>query len=143
MFKCICKIRPGALDQARTLDDYYQENRRFKGVLHGVPIAIKDQAETKNLEANFGSKALIGNIPEEDATIVKKLKDAGAIIVGKTTMPDFAASWWGYGSVLGETKCAYDLDSGGSSGGTGAAFAANLVTVGIGEDTGGSIRTHF
>ena len=136
------KLDPSALDQARILDDYYQENGRFKGVLHGVPIAIKDQAETKNLETSFGSKALIGNIPEEDATIVKKLKDAGAIIVGKTTMPDFAASWWGYGSVHGETKCAYDLerDSGGSSGGTGAAVAANLVTVGIGEDTGGSIR---
>ena len=136
------KLDPSALDQARILDDYYQENGKFKGVLHGVPLAIKDQAETKNLETSFGSKALIGNIPEEDATIVKKLKDAGAIIVGKTTMPDFAASWWGYGSVHGETKCAYDLerDSGGSSGGTGAAVAANLVTVGIGEDTGGSIR---
>ena len=112
------------------------------GKLHGIPICIKDQAEIRGLETSFGSIALKGYVPEADATIVAKLRYAGAVIVGKTTMPDFAASWWGFGSVHGETKCPYalDRDSGGSSGGTGAAIAANLATVGIGEDTGGSIR---
>jgi amidase len=81
-------------------------------------------------------------VPTEDATIVAKLKTAGAIIIGKTTLPDFATSWFGYSSATGETRNPYDLarDPGGSSAGTGAAIAANLATVGIGEDTGGSIR---
>ena len=71
-----------------------------------------------------------------------KLKAAGAIIIGKTTLPDFATSWFGYSSATGETRNPYDLarDPGGSSAGAGAAIAANLATVGIGEDTGGSIR---
>ena len=81
-------------------------------------------------------------MPKEDSTLVAKLKEAGAIILGKTTLPDFATSWFGYSSASGETKNPYDLarDPGGSSAGTGAAIAANLATVGIGEDTGGSIR---
>src|SRR5205807_9695785 len=78
----------------------------------------------------------------EDATIAKKLKAAGAVILGKTSLPDFATSWFGYSSASGETKNPYALerDPGGSSAGTGAAVAANLAAVGIGEDTGGSIR---
>ncbi len=135
-------MNPAALDRAAELDKIYAETKEFIGPLHGIPIGIKDQAETAGLETSFGSVALKGYIPTEDATIVKKLHGAGAILLGKTTMPDFAASWWGYGSVHGITKCAYalDRDSGGSSGGTGAAVGANLVAVGIGEDTGGSIR---
>lgn len=73
---------------------------------------------------------------------VRKLRDAGAVILGKTTLPDFATSWFSYSSVSGETKNPYDLnrDTGGSSAGTGAAIAANLAAVGIGTDCGGSIR---
>lgn len=135
-------LNPDALARARELDKAFAREGKLIGPLHGIPIAIKDQAEIKGLETSFGSIALKGYVPEADATVVTKLKEAGAIIVGKTTMPDFAASWWGFGSVHGETKCPYALerDSGGSSGGTGAAIAANLATVGIGEDTGGSIR---
>ena len=68
-------------------------------------------------------------MPTEDATLVAKLKAAGAIILGKTTLPDFATSWFGYSSASGETKNPYDLarDPGGSSAGTGAAVAANLA----------------
>ena len=135
-------LNPEALARARELDKAFARERKLTGPLHGIPIAIKDQVETKGLETSFGSVALKGYVPKADATIVTKLKEAGAIIVGKTTMPDFAASWWGFGSVHGETKCPYALerDSGGSSGGTGAAIAANFAAVGIGEDTGGSIR---
>ncbi|MEM1075508.1 MAG: amidase [Pseudomonadota bacterium] len=135
-------MNPGALDRAAELDKIYAETGAFVGPLHGIPIGIKDQAETAGIETSFGSAALTGYIPKEDATIVKKLHAAGAILLGKLTMPDFAASWWGYGSVHGITRCPYALnrDSGGSSGGTGSAVAANLVAVGIGEDTGGSIR---
>ncbi len=135
-------LNPKALEQAKEIDDAFARDKTFVGPLHGIPVAIKDQAEIAGLETSFGSIALKGYVPEADATIVKKLKQAGAVIIGKTTMPDFAASWWGFGSVHGETRCPYapERDSGGSSGGTGAAIAANLATVGIGEDTGGSIR---
>ncbi|MEM9197588.1 MAG: amidase [Pseudomonadota bacterium] len=135
-------MNPAALDRAAELDKIYAETGSFVGPLHGIPIGIKDQAETAGIETSFGSAALKGYVPETDATIVTKLQEAGAILLGKLTMPDFAASWWGYGSVHGITRCPYALerDSGGSSGGTGAAVSANLVAVGIGEDTGGSIR---
>jgi amidase len=135
-------LNPDALSDARQLDDAFAKSRKLVGPLHGITIAVKDQAETKGIETSFGSVALKGYVPDQDATIIMKLKQAGAIIIGKTTMPDFAASWYGYGSVHGETRDPYALerDPGGSSAGTGAAVAANLATVGIGEDTGGSIR---
>jgi Asp-tRNA(Asn)/Glu-tRNA(Gln) amidotransferase A subunit family amidase len=135
-------LNPDALAQAVRLDAAFAKNGKLTGPLHGIPIAVKDQAETKGIETSFGSIALKGYVPEQDATIVTKLKEAGAVIIGKTTMPDFAASWFGYGSVHGETKDPYALerDPGGSSAGTGAAVAANLAVIGIGEDTGGSIR---
>jgi Asp-tRNA(Asn)/Glu-tRNA(Gln) amidotransferase A subunit family amidase len=74
-----------------------------------------------SIETRFGCEALSGYVPEQDATIVAKMKAAGAIILGKTAMPDFATSWFGYSSVNGETKNPYDLDRGpgGSSAGTG------------------------
>ena len=136
------KLNPAALEEAAALDRTFVQTKTLVGPLHGIPVAVKDQAETKGIETRFGSVALSGYIPEKDATIVTKMKAAGAIILGKTAMPDFATSWFGYSSVNGETKNPYDLDRdpGGSSAGTGAAIAANLATVGIGEDTGGSIR---
>ena len=103
---------------------------------------MKDQAETAGIMTCFGSIALDGYIPNKDATAIAKLHAAGAIILAKTAMPDFATSWFGYSSKSGTTKNPYDLghDPGGSSGGTGAAVAANLGAIGLGEDTGGSIR---
>ena len=77
---------------------------KLSGPLHGIPVAVKDQAETKGLATSFGSIALKGYVPTEDATLVVKLKEAGAIILGKTTLPDFATSWFGYSSASGETR---------------------------------------
>jgi len=90
----------------------------------------------------FGSIAQDGYQPKDDATVVKKIKAAGAIILAKTVLPDFASSWFGFSSKQGETKNPYVLshDPGGSSSGTAAGIAANLGLVGVGEDTGGSIR---
>ena len=135
-------LNPQALAEAARLDRAFAETGALTGPLHGIPVAVKDQAETAGIPTCFGSVALKGYVPTEDATIVARLKAAGAIILGKTTMPDFATSWFGYSSAYGETRNPYDLarDPGGSSAGTGAAVAANLATVGIGEDTGGSIR---
>lgn len=135
-------LNPDALAEAARLDEAFTRTGTLTGPLHGIPVAVKDQAETKGLATSFGSIAIKGYVPEEDATIVRKLKEAGGIVLGKTNLPDFATSWFGYSSAGGETKNPYDLarDPGGSSAGTGAAVAANLALIGIGEDTGGSIR---
>jgi len=138
----IVNVNPNALAEADRLDDFFSRNRTFIGPLHGIPVVVKDQAETKGIVTTFGSIALDGYIPQHDATAIARLKEAGAIVLAKSAMPDFATSWFGFSSKSGETKNPYalDRDPGGSSSGTGAAVAANLATVGIGEDTGGSIR---
>lgn len=118
------------------------EHGTFKGPLHGVPVLIKDQAETKGIPTTFGCKLFEAYIPEDDATIVKRLREAGAIILAKTSMCDFAAGWFSFSSVTDYTKNPYapEREAGGSSAGTSAGIAANFGLVGIGEDTGGSIR---
>ena len=79
-------------------------SKKLSGPLHGIPVVVKDQAETKGLMTTFGSTAMDGYVPEEDATAIAKLKAAGAIILAKSTMPDFATSWFGFSSKSGETK---------------------------------------
>lgn len=138
----VITVNHKALDEAKRLDKVYAETGEFLGPLHGIPILVKDQAETKDIMTTFGSIAMDGYLPKEDATAIAKLKQAGAIILGKTTLPDFATSWFSYSSKSESSKNPYDLDRdpGGSSSGTGAAIAANFATLGLGEDTGGSIR---
>ena len=138
----IVTVNPQARDEAARLDAEFAASGRLSGPLHGVPIVVKDQVETAGLMTTFGSIALDGYLPETDATVITKLRAAGAIILAKTTLPDFATSWFGYSSKSGTTRNPYDLahDPGGSSGGTGAAVAANLGAIGLGSDTGGSIR---
>jgi Asp-tRNA(Asn)/Glu-tRNA(Gln) amidotransferase A subunit family amidase len=138
----ILAINSDALADADALDQQLKSTGQLVGPLHGIPVVLKDQIETEGLTTTFGSQTAKNYIPDRDATIVAKLKQAGAIVLAKTTMPDFATSWHSTSSVSGVTRNPYapDRDPGGSSSGTAAAIAANLATVGIGEDTGGSIR---
>ncbi len=138
----IISVNPHALEAAKALDAEFAKTGKLSGPLHGIPVVVKDQVETKDVMTTFGSAAQKGYVPKDDATAIKKLKAAGAIILAKTAMPDYATSWFAFCSAIGETKNPYLLsrDPGGSSGGTAAAVSANLATVGIGEDTGGSIR---
>ena len=138
----IITINQAALREADRLDREFAVNGRLSGPLHGVPVLVKDQLETAGVVTTFGSIALDGYIPDEDATVIAQLKKAGAIVLAKTSMPDFATSWFSNSSKSGTTKNPYDLsrDPGGSSSGTGAALAASLGLAGIGADTGGSIR---
>ncbi|MFB0833931.1 amidase [Arthrobacter halodurans] len=138
----LISVSGNALDEARRLDQKLAETSQLVGPLHGVPIVVKDQIETADLPTTFGSIASGDYQPAQDATAIAKLRAAGAIILGKTTLPDFATSWFSTSSRSGVTKNPYDLarDPGGSSSGTAAAVAANLSLVGVGEDTGGSIR---
>jgi amidase len=132
----------GALAQAAALDDAYARNGRLQGPLHGIPVLLKDNIDTCDVPTSYGSVAFAAHQPTRDASVVARLRAAGAIVLGKTTLPDFATSWWAYSSRSGETRNPYDLarDPGGSSAGTGAAIAANLACVGLGTDCGGSVR---
>jgi amidase len=113
-----------------------------RGPLHGIPVVVKDNYETTGMQTADGSTALAGWLPPDDAHLVKRLRAAGAIIVAKTNMHEFAYGILTVGSLFGATRNPYALDRnpGGSSGGTGAAIAANFAAVGMGSDTCGSIR---
>lgn len=137
----ITAVSPFALEEADTIDAYFKDHGSFIGPLHGVPVIVKDQCDTKGVETTYGN-VCCKHVPTEDATLVRKLRDAGAVIMAKSTMPDFAASFNSCSSVSGESLNPYDTtrETGGSSAGTGGAVAANYGLIGVGEDTGGSIR---
>ena len=130
-----------ALKQAEGLDTLARK-KRFKGPLHGLPIAVKDTLDTGGIRTTGGSKILSSWTPPKDAHVVKKLKDTGAIILGKTNTHEFAFGITTNNPHYGPTRNPYDLSRipGGSSGGSGAATAAALCGGAIGSDTGGSIR---
>ncbi|KAG9857095.1 putative amidase family protein, partial [Aureobasidium melanogenum] len=137
-------ISQSALEEAKQLDDHFAQTGSFRGRLHGIPILIKDQADTAGMETMYGSGACKGNIPTEDAFLVKQLKAEGAVILGKTTMSEWASTWFSHSSASDwvPTKNPYKLDHdvGGSSCGSAAAVAANFALLAVAEDTGGSIR---
>jgi amidase len=137
----ISVINPRALTEADALDAERRAGA-LRGPLHGIPIVVKDNYETIGMQTADGSSVLAGWIPPDDSTLVKKLRAAGAIIIAKTNMHEFAYGILTVGSLFGATRNPYALDRnpGGSSGGTGAAIAANLAAIGMGSDTCGSIR---
>lgn len=130
-----------ALKQAEELDQMAKAGK-FKGPLHGLPIAIKDNLDTKDMRTTGGSKILAQWKPGQDAHVVQKLKDAGAIILGKTNMHEFAFGITSNNTNYGPARNPYDRSRipGGSSGGSGVATAAALCSGAIGTDTGGSVR---
>lgn len=138
----VVAISPRALEDAERLDRDFADTGTLSGPLHGVPVLIKDQIEVGGMPTSYGSAIAADYVPEADSKVVADLRAAGAIILGTTTMPDFATSWFSTSSRSGVTKNPYDptRDPGGSSSGSAAAIAANLAAVGIGGDTGGSIR---
>lgn len=114
----------------------------YRGPLHGVPVAFKDLYDTAGIETAAGSAVLRGRVPTSDATVVRRLLDAGAIMLGKTNTHEFAWGTTTNNPHTGPTRnpWAQDRIPGGSSGGSGAAVAASLCPVALGTDTGGSIR---
>lgn len=155
----VITANPNALAEAKALDAERKAGK-IRGPLHGIPIVLKDNFDTFDLPTTAGSQLLAGSIPPDDAFVVKKLREAGAIILAKVNLSEFAG---GGGSVSGatdpevlkagtvpngsstaggQTLNPHDLTRGpsGSSGGTGAAIAATFAQFGLGTDTGGSIR---
>jgi len=135
---------PNALAIADSLDRRFAATRTLGGPLFCIPVIVKDNYETAGLQTTAGSLAMRGWTPREDATMVRRLKEAGAIVLAKSNMAELAFSpFETVSSILpGYTKNPYALDrvTAGSSGGTGAAVAASFGVVGLGTDTGNSIR---
>jgi amidase len=144
--KSVLELNPDALALARVADTE-RKSGLVRGALHGIPVLIKDNISTADqMQTTAGSRALLGHIAVEDAEIVRRLREAGAIILGKTNMTEWANYMStnmpsGYSSRGGQTVNPYDknITPGGSSSGTGVAIAADFAVVGIGTETSGSI----
>jgi amidase len=142
----IIELNPDALSIADALDKE-RKNGKVRGPLHGIPVLIKDNIDTADkMQTTAGALALEGNIAKNDAFVAKKLRQAGAVILGKTNLSEWAnfrssRSVSGWSSRGGQTKNAYVLDRSpcGSSSGSGVAVSANLCTVAVGTETDGSI----
>src|SRR5262247_4214501 len=135
-------INPQAIAEADRLDEEFKKTRKLRP-LHGIPVIVKDNYDTKDLQTTGGSMALKGSIPPDDAYQVRKLREAGAIVLAKSNMAEWAFSpMLTESSIAGVTRNPYDLERvpAGSSGGTAAAVAASFGAVGLGTDTGNSIR---
>jgi aspartyl-tRNA(Asn)/glutamyl-tRNA(Gln) amidotransferase subunit A len=137
----ITVMKEDALRQAAQLDQE-QKAGKFRGPLHGIPIAVKDNVDTAGVRTTAASEVFQTRVPAEDADIIVRLKAAGAIIVGKLNLHEFALGCTGDISYFGPTRNPWSLDrvTGGSSAGSGAAVAADLCFGALGTDTGGSIR---
>jgi Asp-tRNA(Asn)/Glu-tRNA(Gln) amidotransferase A subunit family amidase len=140
--RAVLTVNPRAIEIARELD----AERKAKGrrsPLHGIPIAVKDNIDTADMATTGGNEVFAGNRPATDATVIQRLKQAGAIILIKTNMDELAQATQGLSTVGGQILNPYNLAKGpgGSSGGTGVSVASAFAAVGLGTETGVSVRS--
>lgn len=135
------RLNPQARADAAAMDAERAQGR-VRGPMHGIPVILKDNFDTKGLATSAGSLALAAHVPQSDAFVVKKLREAGAVIIGKSNLHELASGITTISSLGGQTLNPYDpmRCPGGSSGGTSAAVAASFAAIGWGSDTCGSIR---
>jgi amidase len=146
LLKSVLELNPEALDIARKMDEERKAGK-VRSLLHGIPVMIKDNIDTGDkMQTTAGSLALLGHIAKEDAPLVLRLRDAGAVLLGKTNLSEWAnfrsemssSGWSGRGGQVRNPWC-LDRSPCGSSSGTAAAVSANLCAIGIGTETNGSI----
>jgi amidase len=139
----LCAFLTVSAESARAAADALDARSEIVGPLHGVPVAIKDLADTAGIRTTYGSTLYRDHVPETDDAVVDRLKRAGAVIVGKTMTPEFGFGAVCVNDLAGPTRNPFDpaLTSGGSSGGSAVAVAAGMVTLAHGTDFGGSVRT--
>ena len=137
----VVTLNEHALDEARVLESELQAGA-VPGVLCGVPVGIKDVTPTAGLRTTYGSPIYADHVPDEDALVVQRLRAAGAIVLGKTNTPEFAAGGNTFNEVFGRTGNPRnpDLSAGGSTGGGAAAAASGMIAIAEGTDLGGSLR---
>jgi Asp-tRNA(Asn)/Glu-tRNA(Gln) amidotransferase A subunit family amidase len=134
-------LNPNALREAEALDRE-RAAKGPRGPMHGIPVIVKDNYSTADMQTTAGTMALLGFVPSSDAFQVRKLREAGAVMLGKSNLHELASGITTVGSAFGQTLNPYDpsRNPGGSSGGTAAAIAASFAAAGMGSDTCGSIR---
>jgi len=132
-------MREQALADAQQAEEDIASGQ-YKGPMHGVPVAVKDQFWSKGVRSTGGSRILADFVPDEDATVIANLRKAGAVVLGKANMTEFAITGFSHRYATPRNPWNTDSYTGGSSSGSGAATAAYLCATSLGEDTGGSIR---
>jgi amidase len=137
----IVTLNDRATDDARALDGRIARGED-PGILCGLPVGIKDVTPVGGLRTTYGSPIYADHVPQEDALVVRRLRDAGAVIIGKTNCPEFAAGGNTFNEVFGRTRNPWDLrrSAGGSTGGGAAALASGMIALAEGTDLGGSLR---
>ena len=140
-FKAIITINPNIIEEAKESDELRKNNTK-RGILEGIPIIVKDNIDVKGMPTTAGAKVLEDNYPNDDAEVIKKLKNEGALIIAKANMSEFAFSakdsYSSYGYVSNAYKLGYT--SYGSSGGSAVSVALNFGSVALGTDTNSSVR---
>jgi amidase len=141
--RAIITVNPKAMETAAEMDRKYRESPSSVGPLHCIPIILKDNFDTFDMPTTAGNIAMRKSVPPADAFTVTRMRTAGALILAKANLSEFARGGMSLSSLGGQVRNPYDLGRtpGGSSGGTGAAIAANFAVLGTGSDTGQSIRS--
>src|ERR1700716_2131785 len=139
----IITVNPRAMEIAAEMDRSYRANPASAGPLHCIPVILKDNFNTFDMPTSGGNVSMKTSVPPADAFTVARIRDAGALILAKANMQEFARGGMSISSLGGQVRNPYDLGRtpGGSSGGTGAAIAANFAVLGLGSDTGQSVRS--
>ena len=137
----VVTLNPRALDDARAIDERLARGEA-PGLLCGLPVGIKDVTPVGGLRTTYGSPIYADHVPDEDALVVRRLREAGAIILGKTNCPEFAAGGNTFNEVFGRTRNPWDTtrSAGGSTGGGAAALVTGMIALAEGTDLGGSLR---
>jgi amidase len=139
----IITLNPKAMETADEMDRRYRASPATVGPLHCIPVILKDNFNTSDMPTSGGNVSMKNSVPPADAFAVARIRKAGALIMAKANMQEFARGGMSISSLGGQVRNPYDLDRtpGGSSGGTGASIAANFAVLGTGSDTGQSIRS--